>query len=294
MWLQLALVQFFFNWVWNSAEEDHEIPAEHRVAEGLGQTDFEKSRKNQGFGIDWWPVHHSRHDMPHLGRKTGLPTFRRCFASPGRHDIDCRLEDPILVFFASVWQIWLPWQHALCRGSIDEDAYFLFGTTWWLRDRTRWGLFFEDIWFLVDTFKCVKWKIELGTCIDIHVALQLNLQRFLNEEKLSCALQTWVCASRMTEFQPDLCDISCSSMCFIPACFPFRSHFSCQIWMQISSNTVWTNTETLKIYHDILNLRICNQTESQIHEASVHAIFVLLQFPETPSKSKKCFILDND
>ena len=52
MWLQLALVQFFFNWVWNSAEEDHEIPAEHRVAEGLGQTDFEKSRKNQGFGID--------------------------------------------------------------------------------------------------------------------------------------------------------------------------------------------------------------------------------------------------
>ena len=52
MSLQLALVQFFFNWMWNSAEEDHEIPVEHRVAEGLGQTDFEKYRKNQGFGID--------------------------------------------------------------------------------------------------------------------------------------------------------------------------------------------------------------------------------------------------
>ena len=29
MSLQLALVQLFFNWMWNSAEEDHEIPVEH-------------------------------------------------------------------------------------------------------------------------------------------------------------------------------------------------------------------------------------------------------------------------
>ena len=68
MSMQLALVQFFFNWMWNSAEEDHEIPVEH----------IELLR-------DW-----ARRTLKNIGRTRALASIEDLYITA---DMTCRIWD---------------------------------------------------------------------------------------------------------------------------------------------------------------------------------------------------------